>query len=89
MPSLIAVMLLAGTIQPLDLKTLPARSSLIVTGRVLATRTRTGLVFFDHHLTPGESGVFFLTPSPRGRRLGPSGPPAVRFLWQSRCACLV
>ena len=99
MQSLIAVILLAGTIQPLDLKALPAQSSLIVTGHVLSTRTtlndrglfeklstvrvvtvlrgtwrehtlrvrtRTGLVFFDHHLAPGESGVFFLKPSPYG-----------------------
>ena len=29
-------------------------------------RTRSGLVFFDRHLEPGDSGVFFLKPSPYG-----------------------
>jgi hypothetical protein len=99
MRTLIAFALLAGTIAPLDLNTLPAQSSLIVTGRVVDTRTirnddavleklstmrvatvlrgtfrertlrirtRTGLAFFDRHLVPGENGVFFLKPAPRG-----------------------
>lgn len=33
------------------------------TQRTLRVRTRTGLVFFDHHLRAGDSGVFFLKPS--------------------------
>lgn len=32
----------------------------------LHIRTRTGLVFFDRHLLPGDSGVFFLKPAPGG-----------------------
>lgn len=32
----------------------------------LHIRTRTGLVFFDRHLEPGDSGVFFLRPSENG-----------------------
>lgn len=32
----------------------------------LRIRTRTGLVFFDRHLQPGDSGVFYLKPSVDG-----------------------
>lgn len=88
-----------GTLVPIELRELSGRSTLIVVGHVVKTRTtrsdnatlekvstvqvdsvlrgtwgqpvlrirtRTGLVFFDDHLKPGDQGVFFLTSTPGG-----------------------
>jgi hypothetical protein len=93
---LVTLTIHASSFLPLDLQTLPAQTTLIVTGYVVETRTirgdkstleklstvrvvtvlkgtyakrtlrirtRTGFAFFDRHLRPGDSGVFFLTPS--------------------------